>query len=150
MSSRLLTEHRGALLGLAFLFANAGHADELLRDEIRRDYRDRSYLLIEHADGATLYLFDKASSDEPLVISNRVDIIAAALAKTQSLDARTRARGLAELAGVDGYEVLSVGLTLLADPDPAVRDEAKYLILDHPGGMSLAASLGLIDDELAD
>ena len=150
MRRELLTLHSRALMGLALLVATIGNADEVLREEIHREFKDRSYMLVEHADGATLYLFDKASSDEPTIADNRVDIVATALAKTQSVDARIRALGLAELAGVDGYEVLSAGLSLLADPDPAVRDEAKYLILDHPGGAALAASLGLVDDELGE
>lgn len=140
--------HSGALTGLALLVATTGFGDEVLRDEIHRTYGQQSYMLIEHADGATLYLFDKTTPDAQVVAGRQDDFVAAALAKTQSTDARVRARGLAELAGVDGYEVLSTGLSLLADPDPAVRDEAKYLVLDHPRGAEIAAALGLVDDEL--
>jgi hypothetical protein len=137
-------------MGLALLVITIATADELLRKEIHREFRDRSYMLVEYADGATLYQLDETNSDESSPTIERVQPVAAALAKTQSVDARIRARGLAELAGIDGFEVLSAGLSLLADPDPAVRDEAKYLILDHPGGTALAASLGLVDDELGE
>jgi hypothetical protein len=134
-------------MGLALLVATSGSADELLREEFHRELEDQSYMLVEHTDGVTLYLFDKATSDEQTIADEQVDLVAAALAKTRNIDARTRARGLAELAGIDDFEALSAGLTLLGDPHPAVRDEAKYLILDHPGGAAVAAALGLVDDE---
>lgn len=149
MKRQSLTWHGGALVGLALLVANTGNTDEMLREEIRRDFRDQSYLLVEDADGATLYLFDNSNFNEPPIATKRIDIVTA-VAKTQSVDARVRTRGLAELAGIDDDGVLNVGLSLLADPDPAVRDEAKYLILDHPDGAALAASLGLVDDELGE
>jgi hypothetical protein len=137
-------------MGLALLVAAAGSAGELLREEIHHELRHRSYMLVEHEDGATLYLFDKTISDEQAVTDKQDDIIAAALAKTRSLDGGIRARGLAELAGIDFFEALSVALALLGDPNLAVRDEAKYLILDHPSGAALAAALGLVDDELGE
>jgi len=156
MSRKPLTWHGGALAGLALLVTPIAIADELLRDEIHREFRGRSYMLVEHADGATLYQFgethsdNSSTTDESSTTIALAQAVAAALEKTRSVDARIRARGLAELAGVDGFDVLSAGLSLLADPDPAVRDEAKYLILDHPGGSALAASLGLVDDELGE
>ena len=146
MKRQSLTWHGGALVGLALLVATTGNTDEMLREEIRRDFRNQSYLLVEDADGATLYLFDNSGFNEPPIAAKRIDIVAA-IARTQSVDARVRTRGLAELAGIDDEEILNIGLSLLADPDPAVRDEAKYLILDHPDGAALAASLGIVDDE---
>ena len=145
-----MTWHRGALMGLALLVAIAGSADELLRKDIHRELKGQSYMLVEHTDGATLYLFDKVTSDRSIISDEPVDLVAAALAKTRDIDPRVRARGLAELAGIEDFEALSAGLTLLGDPHPAVRDEARYLILDHPGGAAIAAALGLVDDELGE
>lgn len=147
-SSTLLNWQRGVHAGLALLFCTPGFAEESLHDDIRDEYKHQSYLLIEHSDGATIYLFDESATDGQALVVHEDDAITAALARTRDTDPRVRARALAELAGVDGYEVLSVGLELLNDPDPAVRDEAKYLILDHPLGEDIAKALELVDEEL--
>jgi hypothetical protein len=103
-------------------------------------------MLIEDANGAQLFLFD-----EGLTRQDAEDpVIGTALEKTRSTDARTRVIGLVELAGVDDAVALDVALMLLSDPEPAVRDEARHLILDHPAGGALANALGLVDDELED
>ena len=120
-----MTWRSGALMGLALLVATSGSADELLREEIHRELKDQSYMLVEHTDGVTLYLFDKTTSDEQTIAGEQDDIITAALARTRSAHARVRTRGLTELAGIDDFEALSVALTLLGDPDPSVRDEAR-------------------------
>ena len=155
MNRKPVNAYGGVLMGLALLFAETAGADEQRREAVRRDLKDQSYLLVEHADGETLYLFDRLDEDEPSLPVEATNTgakgdVAAALAKTRSTNGATRARGLAELAGSEDYEALTVALTLLADPHPAVRDEARYLILDHPDGAVLAAELGLVDDELDD
>lgn len=141
----------GALAGLALLAAFAAGADEALREQVRRDFGHRNYVLIEDTDGARLYLFAEANDPAAVEILTSPPAagqeIRTALAKTASEDPRERARGLAELAGVDLPEALDVALALLGDPSAAVREEAANLILDHPGGESMALALGLADEE---
>ncbi len=137
----------GALTGLALLFACATHADDALRDEVHRQYKHQSYMLVEDADGAWLYLFEKGV--EPLRIGSGMApsaTIDSALDKTLSDHARTRVLGLTALAGVADTRALDAALALLNDEHAAVREEAAQLIIDHPQGAVLAAALGL-DDE---
>ena len=149
----LQTLQCGVLAGLALLIAIPAAGDELLRKRVHAEYGHRSYMLIEDAAGARLFLFADATSDAAFV---RVEVeveepaFFAALAKTRSDDVRARVRGLTELAGMEDDAALDVALTLLSDPSPAVRDEAKNLILDHPAGGPLIEALGLEDDEWTD
>jgi hypothetical protein len=136
----------GALAGLALLFVCDVAADEALRVEVHRQYKHQSYMLVEDAEGAWLYLFDRqtaplrlASDGAPLADIER------SLEKTRSASARVRVRGLTELAGVDDARALDTALALLNDTHAAVRDEAEQLILDHPDGAALASALGLAD-----
>jgi hypothetical protein len=141
--------HGGAFAGLALLVASAATADDALRDEVHRQYKHRSYMLVEDTDGARIFLFGEG--DTSVQVHHRTDSSSrwtdAALARLQSPDARTRVRALTELAGEPAPEALDAALALLADPSPAVRDEAAQLIIDHPDGEMLAASLGLVDED---
>jgi len=144
--------HCGALSGLAMLFLAPTFADEELRQRIHSEYRHQSYMLIEDADGARLYLF--ATADQPSSVRElpgpKAGFVHDALVKVRSDEARTRVRGLTELAGVDDPEALDAALTLLTDPNEAVRDEAMFLILDHPQGTAMVSALGLVDDDEED
>ena len=140
----------GALLGLALLFAPPLSADDSLRQQVHRDYGHRSYMLVEDAEGARLYLFTDASGHAQLAridASDDADEIARAVADTRSDNERERVGALTQLAGVDSPEALDAALTLLSDPSPAVRDEAANLILDHPAGRAMASALGLVDED---
>lgn len=140
----------GALAGLALFCSAAVTADDSLREQVRREYGHRNYILIEDAAGARLYLFPDASNPAALELLQAPATqpeFRSALARTHSADAAERVRGLVELAGVASAEALDVALALLNDPSPAVRDEAASLILDHPDGASIARSLGLDDED---
>lgn len=148
MTRRLSIRHGGALAGLAVLVASTGNADQSLRDEIHRQHKHQSYMLVEDANGAQLYLFGEdgftvqlQERDDPVSASAQ-----AALAKLHSPEARVRVRGLTELAGVAAPAALDAAVTLLNDPSPAVRQEAAQLILDHPDGGDLVDALGLVDE----
>jgi len=146
--SRLSKSLRGgALLGLALLVSPQAFCDEALRKQVHKTYKHQSYMLLEDARGARLFLFGDGVqvsdvADEP------VDSVKLALEKARSPDARARVRGLTELAGSDSHEALDVALQLLTDPSRAVRDEAQHTILDHPHGADMVAALGLIDDDM--
>lgn len=146
MTDRPSMRHGGALAGLALLAAATAGADQALRDEIHRQYKHQSYMLVEDTEGARLFLFDAGSPGLQFLAVNGTGHIEGALEKTRSLDARTRVLGLVELAGIDDAAALDVALALLADPNAAVRDEAEQLILDHPRGASMADALGIVDD----
>ena len=152
MTRGLTCLQRGALVGLALLLAGNAFADKLLRDQVHEQYKDRSYMLIEDSNGARLYLF----SDENTAASTHIlptaeqSFVDEALEKVREPDARTRVRGLTELAGVDDPAALDAALALLVDPEKKVRDEAAILILDHPKGADMAAALGLIDEDAED
>lgn len=139
---------RGALPGLALLVALGAAADDSLRERVHREHKHRSYMLVEDADGARLFLFDEALASRRVTVID--DVVSAALAKTRSVDARMRVMGLVELAGASDPLALEAALTLLTDPDPAVRDEARQLIIDHPEGQAIADALGLVPDDFAD
>ena len=142
----------GALAGLALLLAGNAFADKLLRNQVHRQYKDRSYVLIEDSNGARLYLFgnENATASAHMLPTIEKSLVDAALKKVREPDARTRVRGLTELAGVDEPAALDAALALLVDPEKRVRDEAAILILDHPQGADIAAALGLIDEDAED
>lgn len=141
----------GAVVGLALLFPGVATADETLRERIHREYKHQSYMLVEGPDGHRLYLFSPAGEPvQALDVEIPGASLASAIAKTQSPDPRVRTRGLTELAGVPDAEALDIALTLLTDPDAAVRSEASQLILDHPRGAPLAETLGLVKDDEED
>ncbi|MCG8371480.1 MAG: hypothetical protein MJA32_13340 [Proteobacteria bacterium] len=152
MSRRSSIAYCGALGGLAVLLASTAVADDTLREQVHEDYKHRSYMLVQDADRARLYLFgDGGTSLQLRTDANDVSTWEeTALDKLQSPDARTRVRGLTELAGAADPRALDAALTLLADPSPEVREEAAQLVLDHPHGEALADALGLIDEDEAD
>ena len=125
----------GALSGLALLFVLPCSADELLRDSIRDEMGDRSYVLVEDQRGARLFVFSSEDGERGMLWQVAPPgSMAGALAKTRSADARMRVRGLTELAGEPVDAALNAALVLLSDPYPAVREEAVNLIIDHPHG----------------
>src|SRR5210317_2078100 len=135
MVTRGLTRmHCGALTGLALLLAGNAFADKLLRDQVHQHYKDRSYMLIEDANGARLYLFanENTAASTLSLPSAENSLVDMALDKVRQPDARARIRGLTELAGIDDPAALDAAVTLLMDPEQKVRDEAAILILDHP------------------
>ncbi len=143
----------GILPGLALLFALPAHADDELREQVHRDYGHRSYMLIEDSEGVHLFLFADGTSPpsfKQLDVSEDIDGTAAAIRGTRSEDPRIRVRALTQLAGIDSGEALDIALSLLSDPSPAVRDEARSLILDHPGGNAMVDALGLTDEDAED
>jgi hypothetical protein len=148
MTSRIAAWQRGALPGLALFLACGTAADDTLRERVHREYKHRSYMLVEDAKGARLFLFDRGIST--LHLADEDTPVDEALEKTRSDDARTRVLGLVELAGTGAAAALDTALTLLADPEPAVRDEARQLILDHPDGQPVADALGLVDDNFGE
>ncbi len=141
----------GAVAGLALLAAFPAGADESLREQVRREFGHRNYVLMEDEDGARLYLFRDANNPAAIEILTSPPAagqeVRAALDRTSSEDPRERVRGLVELAGVDSPEALDAALALLGDPSAAVREEAANLILDHPGGESMALAIGLADED---
>lgn len=142
----------GVLTGLAVILAGTAFADELLRNQVHQQYKDRSYMLIEDANGARLYLFadENAAASMLRLPSAEKSLVDMALDKVRQPNARARIRGLTELAGIDDPAALDAALTLLMDPEQKVRDEAAILILDHPKGADIAAALGLIDEDAED
>lgn len=141
---------RGALVGLALLFAAPCIADEALRDRIRKQMGETSYVLVEEPGGARLFVFpagdDSYSTTVPFDIPNSAT---SALAMTRSADVRTRVRGLTLLAGEPSEEALNTALALLSDPDETVREEAINLIIDHPhGDIDTAVAIALLDPSL--
>ena len=154
MLTRSLSPSRcGTLLGLALLFAFPTHADDALRKQVHRDYGHRSYMLFEDAAGARLFLFAdemKPSQTTEIAIETDAKEIALALEAARHDDPRTRVRALTRLAGVDSAESLDLAVTLLSDPSPAVREEARSLILDHPDGKAMVDALGLVDEDTAE
>ena len=140
----------GTLLGLVLLFVLPAHADDELRKQVHRDYSHRSYMLVEDADGAQLFLFAdgmNASTGTRIEVGEDSETTTAALRGTGDEDPRKRVRALTQLAGIDSAEALDVALSLLSDPSSAVRDEARSLILDHPRGEAMVDALGLIDED---
>lgn len=123
-------------------------ADESLRDRVHREYRHQSYMLVEDERGARLYLFDAGPQPILQLEVPAEPFVEVALEKTRSVEPRVRVRGLLELAGADDPAALDTALILLNDPSAAVRDEARNLILDHPAGAEIAASMGLVDPDL--
>ena len=142
----------GVLAGLALLLAGNAFADKSLRDQVHRQYKDRSYMLIEDSNGARLYLFgnENTAASTHMLRTIEKNLVDQALEKVRVPDARTRVRGLTELAGVDDPAALNAALALLVDPEKQVRDEAAILILDHPQGADIAAALGLVDEDTED
>lgn len=141
----------GAALGLALLFSNPASSDEALRERIHSEYKHQSYMLVEGPDGYRLYVFSPGREPVRAIdVANPDASLAGTFEKTRSADPRVRTRGLTELAGVPDAEALDIALTLLTDPAEAVRSEAAQLILDHPQGASLAATLGLVNEDEED
>ncbi len=140
----------GVLPGLALLLSATVTADDALRKQVQRDFGHRSYMLVEDADGARLFLFsDETGHSKQVVVEadDDDDTVTRALDGTRSDNARQRVRALTQLAGIDSSEALDAALVLLSDPSAAVRDEAANLILDHPDGQAVASALGLLDDD---
>lgn len=133
MSSWSATSRRGALAGLALLFALSVVADDSLRASVREELRDESYVLVEDQAGARLYVLPSTGDGyRTRWLPSPPGSPADALGRTYSADARTRVRALTELSGVDDAAALNAALTMLSDPDEAVREEAVNLVLEHP------------------
>jgi len=147
MSNRPSKLRCGALVGLALFLAHDVPADSILRDEVHRQYKHQSYMLIEEQDAAWLYLFDGEATAmllaAPLARPTATDL---ALEMTRSSVASERVLGLVQLAGVDDARALDAGLALLNDANAAVREEARQLVLDHPQGAAVITALGLVDE----
>ena len=135
MSKRIATLRCGAFWGLALLLATPAGADDTFHETIRQQLRDESYVLIEDLHGFRLFVF--SSQDDgyrTTLVPVAPGSLEQALLMTRSEIARERVRGLTTLAGEPDDEALNAGLALLTDPDPAVREEAVNLIIDHPHG----------------
>ncbi len=133
MSKCSATLRREALGGLALLLAFPAAADDALHETVRRQLQDESYVLVEDQHGIRLFVFSSADDGyrktfAPVAPGG----LEQALAMTRSAVARERVRGLTTLAGEPDEEALNAALVLLTDPDPAVREEAVNLIIDHP------------------
>lgn len=135
VSKRSAKLRRGALCGLALLLVVPAGADDAIRETIRQQLRDESYVMVEDQEGIRLFVF---SAEDDGYRSTLVPVtpgsLEQALEMTRSEIARERVRGLTTLAGEPDDEALNAGLALLTDPDPAVREEAVNLVIDHPRG----------------
>lgn len=135
MSKWSATLQCGAVGGVALLLASPSGADDALRETIRKQLRDASYVLVEDRHGARLFVFsEEGGGYRTTLLPAAPGSPERALAMTQSELARERVLGLTTLAGEPGEAALNAALVLLSDPDPAVREEAVNLILDHPDG----------------
>ncbi len=129
---------REALAGLALLFAVFALADDSLQARVRDELRDDNFVLVENQhgpDSVRLIVFSERPSDvsaQPRLLTTRNDYDTA-LEMTRSAVSRERIRGLTLLSANDDPLVLDAALTLLMDPDAAVREEAFQLVLEHPG-----------------
>jgi len=138
----------GVLAGLALLCADAGFADDALRNAVRERLRDENYVLVEWHDGARLYLLSTDTQGGTLSELARRPHGGpdAAIAMTQSADAKARVRGLTLLAGDIDVAARDAALALLSDPVPAVREEAYLLLFEHPHADTYGiATLALAD-----
>lgn len=125
----------GALGGLALLLAFPSAADDDLHETIRQQLQDESYVLVEGPHEVRLFVFSPEDDGyRTTLVPVTRGRLEQALAMTRSHVARERVRGLTTLAGEPDQEALSAALALLADPDPAVREEAVNLVIDHPHG----------------
>ncbi len=131
MSKRSASLRRGAFAGLALLLVLPAAADDALRTTIRKQMRDDNYVLVEDHDGAHLYVFSSDGNGYCTQLA-RAGSPADALSRSQSSDSRIRVRALAELSGVDSDAALNAALSMLTDPDEAVREEAVHAVFDHP------------------
>ena len=124
----------GALAGLALLFAAPLNADEALRDAVRKQLRDESYILVEDDHGPRLYVLSGDSRVDDFMPTRDAapSVTDRALAMTRSADAKTRVRGLTLLATETSSEARDAALALLSDPAVAVREEAYQLLMEHP------------------
>ena len=135
VSSWPATLRCGAFASLALLLAAPLSADDALHEMIRRQLRDESFVLVEDQHGIRLFVFSSADdSFQTTLAPVTPGLLEQALAMTQSEVARERVLGLTTLAGEPAEEALNAALVLLTDPDPAVREEAVNLIIDHPRG----------------
>lgn len=133
MSRRPSRLQCGALAGLALLFSVSLVADERVRDAVRKQLRDESYILVEDHGNSRLYLLSSdAGIDAVLLIPDTPGVTDKALAMTRSADARQRVRGLTLLAAETDAAARDAALALVADPVAAVREEAYLLLLEHP------------------
>lgn len=137
------TGRRGAVTGLALLLSLPAAADEL-RQAIRKELRDVSYVLVEAPSYVRLYLLSAPDADAEPAMQPLQAGETDALAKTESSEARERLLGLTALAGDVSTAALNAALALLSDPVVAVREEAVQLAMEHPGadhGSILAIAL---------
>lgn len=131
----------GALAGLVLLFVFSASAGEPLHDAVRKQLRNKNYLLLEDDKGARLFVFSTGNETTLTVpvrersVADRTDRVESskALEMTRSSNYRQRIRGLTLLSDVEDTYALDAALVLLSDPVVAVREEAVQLIIEHPG-----------------
>lgn len=133
MTSRF-AQRCGAFTGLALLLCAHSDAGEILRQAIRGQCGDDSYVLVEDSTSIRLYLLSEPvdAAALPQAVQPPPGSVDAALSLTRSADTRARVRGLTLLAGATGAAARDAALTLLNDPAETVREEAYMLLLDHP------------------
>ena len=135
-TSPIAVAWRGAVICLALHFALSIVADD--------DTSTHNYVLIEdylYPEKSRLLIFNSKSThvQPPSVPIN--DDQSQAHDLLQSAHAADRTRGLTLLAGNESPAALFAAMTLLFDPDPAVREEAVEASLHHPD-----ADIGLLID----
>ncbi len=146
VSKRSATLRCGAFCGLALLLAVPAGADDALRETLREQLRDESYVLVEDQHGIRLFVFSAEDDGYRTTIAPVVPgSLEQALELTRSEIARERVRGLTMLAGEPDEEALNTALVLLTDPDPTVREEAVNLIIDHPRGDATVVQIAAAD-----
>ncbi len=147
MSKWFATLRCGALSGLALLLAFPSVADDDLHETIRQQLQDKSYVLVEGPHEVRLFVFSAEDDGYRATFAPVTrGSLEQALAMTRSNVARERVRGLTTLAGEPDQEALNAALVLLTDPDPAVREEAVNLVIDHPhGDVSSIVALAVAD-----
>lgn len=137
-------KRRGTVTSLALLLSLGAYADDSLRGV--------NYVLIhdqQHPLNSRLLIFSDSSGYSVEGFPSRIETaeeIDVALSMTRHLDSRVRVRGLTLLSGVDDRAALDAAMELLLDNDPAVREEAIQLVMEHPDSdLELAASIGTGD-----
>lgn len=134
MSRQLVRRRREVLAGLVLFCSVPLAADEGLRDTVRKQLRDESYILVEDHGSARLYVLGRGAEIDTVLapLTPVPGSIDAALVMTRSADRRDRVRGLTLLAGETDVAAHDAALALLSDPSDAVREEAYNVLLDHP------------------
>lgn len=143
MTSLPFRTQREIVCGLALLYCSVATADSL---------RDSSYILATDSSGITrLFVFDNA---DPAVLIPALQSTAPTADRTESqrllrsLRAADRVKGLTLLAGDSDEESLEIAITYLSDGSARVREEAAYIVADHPlASNALRAAYSDTEDE---